>query len=121
MAVTEIRLIQQPRRGERERNARSGEDAIRRYSLEDHDGCDVVPPREAKLAGEAVRRKHGRMPINADWHGKHPMPKNPTVEQRTARYLAPKEHCACPRIPEQLQELMSAWQKASSARPRKRS
>jgi len=60
----------------------------------------------AGLAGQARWRNHDCMPINADWHGKHPMPKNPTIEQRIAWHMAHQEHCGCRPIPEKLRELM---------------
>jgi hypothetical protein len=47
------------------------------------------------------------MPINADWHGKHPMPKNPTVAQRIVWHIAHQKHCACRPIPEKLKQLIA--------------
>jgi hypothetical protein len=46
--------------------------------------------------------------INAAWHARHPMPRNPTVEKRIAWHLAHQNACACRPIPSSLQEHMRA-------------
>jgi hypothetical protein len=46
------------------------------------------------------------MPINAAWHRKHPMPKNPTVEQRVAWHREHAVECACRPVPPKLRALM---------------
>jgi hypothetical protein len=51
------------------------------------------------------------MPINAAWHEKHKMPKNPSVEERIKWHLAHAKHCACRLIPEKLQELIKKKKK----------
>jgi hypothetical protein len=33
--------------------------------------------------------------INADWHRQHPMPKNPTIDQRIKWHLEHLKHCQC--------------------------
>jgi hypothetical protein len=43
------------------------------------------------------------MAINAEWHRQHPMPRNPTLEQRLAWHLAHREQCGCRPMPEKLQ------------------
>jgi len=48
------------------------------------------------------------MPLNAAWHQKHPMPKNPTVDERVAWHLAHARHCACRPIPEKLKREIDA-------------
>jgi hypothetical protein len=40
--------------------------------------------------------------INADWHKKNLMPKNPTVEQRIRWHLEHIKHCGCAPIPPKL-------------------
>jgi hypothetical protein len=35
------------------------------------------------------------MKINKEWHLKHPMPKNPTFEQRVAWHLEHQKNCSC--------------------------
>lgn len=35
------------------------------------------------------------MKINAEWHSKHKMPKNPTLDQRVKWHLAHARYCAC--------------------------
>jgi hypothetical protein len=42
------------------------------------------------------------MTINAAWHKRHRMPKNPTVEQRIVWHKAHQSHCACRAIPSTL-------------------
>jgi len=51
------------------------------------------------------------MPINADWHRSHKMPKNPTVDQRVEWHVAHAEHCRCRPIPPKLQELIDSHRK----------
>ena len=46
------------------------------------------------------------MTINAAWHNRHPMPKNPAVDQRVAWHLAHHSHCACRAIPSTLLPLL---------------
>ncbi|HEY3355683.1 MAG TPA: hypothetical protein VGQ83_20695 [Polyangia bacterium] len=57
------------------------------------------------------------MPINAEWHARHPMPKNPTLAQRIVWHQAHAKHCACRPIPAKLLALMEA---APPAAPRQR-
>ena len=47
------------------------------------------------------------MRINAEWHNTHPMPKNPTVEQRIAWHIEHARECACRPIPAKLREEIS--------------
>jgi len=35
------------------------------------------------------------MKMNADWHSKNKMPKNPTLDQRLKWHLAHSKNCAC--------------------------
>jgi hypothetical protein len=44
--------------------------------------------------------------INAEWHMKNKMPKNPTIEQRIEWHLEHIKHCKCRGIPEKLLEEM---------------
>ena len=44
--------------------------------------------------------------INAIWHRAHPMPKNPTLDQRIAWHVAHAEHCGCRPIAGRLREEM---------------
>jgi hypothetical protein len=46
------------------------------------------------------------MPVNAQWHEQHPMPRNATFEQRAEWHLAHREACACRPIPAKLREQM---------------
>jgi hypothetical protein len=42
------------------------------------------------------------MKFNTKWHLNHPMPKNPTLEQRIAWHTAHIRHCQCRGIPDKL-------------------
>ena len=44
--------------------------------------------------------------INAAWHNRHPMPKNPTERERMAWHLAHARECACRAIPDALRRAM---------------
>jgi len=44
--------------------------------------------------------------INAAWHKKNRMPKNPTLDQRLAWHVAHAEHCTCREMPENLRLLI---------------
>jgi hypothetical protein len=40
--------------------------------------------------------------LNRDWHEAHPMPRNPTIDQRIAWHLEHERECACRPIPPRL-------------------
>ena len=42
------------------------------------------------------------MHINAEWHKKNPMPKNPSFEQRMKWHKEHAKNCTCRPIPEKL-------------------
>jgi hypothetical protein len=42
--------------------------------------------------------------INREWHLEHPMPKNPTFEQRVKWHLAHQKNCSCRPIAGKLAE-----------------
>ena len=44
--------------------------------------------------------KSGVRQLNAAWHAKHRMPKNPSIEQRTVWHVAHAKACGCRPIPE---------------------
>ena len=45
--------------------------------------------------------------LNKEWHLAHPMPKNPSLEQRIEWHLAHLQHCNCRReLPEKLKAEM---------------
>jgi hypothetical protein len=45
--------------------------------------------------------------INAEWHKKHPMTKNPTIQQRIDWHLEHQANCGCrPGLPAKLPEEM---------------
>lgn len=37
--------------------------------------------------------------INAEWHGRHPMPKNATMDERVKWHVAHARECGCREIP----------------------
>ena len=51
------------------------------------------------------------MKLNKEWHLKHPMPENATLEQRIAWHLEHKKNCACRDIPEKLKKEMAKRKK----------
>jgi len=44
--------------------------------------------------------------LNAPWHKAHPMPKNPTIQQRIEWHLEHQKHCKCRTISGKLAEEM---------------
>jgi hypothetical protein len=44
--------------------------------------------------------------INKEWHIKHKMPKNPTLEQRIEWHLEHAKHCHCRKIEGKIAEEM---------------
>ena len=51
------------------------------------------------------------MKLNKEWHLKHPMPKNATLDQRIAWHVEHKKNCACRDIPEKLKTEMAKRKK----------
>jgi len=47
-----------------------------------------------------------KMKINKEWHLKHAMPKNPSIDQRIKWHLEHQKNCSCRPIPEKLAEEM---------------
>ncbi len=56
------------------------------------------------------------MPINAEWHNAHKMPKNPTVDQRIAWHVEHAKNCACREMPPKLKELIES--RGAAPKPR---
>jgi hypothetical protein len=50
--------------------------------------------------------KSGIPKLNAVWHKTHPMPKNPSFEQRVTWHLEHQKHCRCRNISGKLAEEM---------------
>ena len=45
------------------------------------------------------------MALNAEWHRAHPMPKNPTMDQRIEWHLEHQRECGCrPGLPRLVQQ-----------------
>ncbi|KKQ74344.1 MAG: hypothetical protein US96_C0034G0005 [Candidatus Woesebacteria bacterium GW2011_GWB1_38_5b] len=59
-----------------------------------------------KLASRCKPAIIDPMKINAEWHKKNKMPKNPTEEQRIKWHIAHAKNCACWPIPKKLQEII---------------
>jgi Transposase, Mutator family len=51
--------------------------------------------------------------MNRAWHKLHPMPRNPTLDERIAWHCMHQEHCACRPVPETLVRLMTKLTKCS--------
>ena len=43
---------------------------------------------------------------NAEWHRAHPMPKNPTLEQRVEWHREHAAHCGCREMPASIRKLL---------------
>ncbi len=52
------------------------------------------------------------MKLNGEWHRKHPMPRNPTNDQRIAWHLEHGKHCKCTPMPRKLAYLIRKREKA---------
>ncbi|QEH41454.1 hypothetical protein [Chitinophaga sp. XS-30] len=52
------------------------------------------------------KQKISHMKINKTWHLKHPMPPNPTTDQRIEWHIAHQQNCSCRKIPGKLAEEM---------------
>jgi hypothetical protein len=44
------------------------------------------------------------MKLNKEWHLQHPMPKNPTLDERIAWHIAHAKHCMCREMPDKIKE-----------------
>jgi len=44
------------------------------------------------------------MKINAQWHTKNKMPKNPTLDQRVEWHISHARNCACREMPARIKE-----------------
>jgi hypothetical protein len=53
-----------------------------------------------------IRAEQLRPNVNAKWHKKHKMPKNPSAKQRIKWHLAHAKHCDSRPIPEKLLTLI---------------
>ncbi len=77
---------------------------------------DVAPEREsasllnARTRGRSVdldsKPARARRRLNAAWHERHPMPKNPTTEQRLAWHQAHEKNCGCRPMPAKLRAFL---------------
>jgi hypothetical protein len=56
------------------------------------------------------------MTINAEWHKAHPMPKNPTQEQRLEWHRGHVRNCACRQPPPKLAAILEADEQYRAAR-----
>ncbi len=58
-------------------------------------------PKARKRASAPMRPR-----LNATWHERHPMAKNPTTKQRLAWHRAHEKHCGCRPMPAKLRALL---------------
>jgi hypothetical protein len=78
-------------------------------------GAHNIPhqPHDRSLTAEFMSSR-----LNGAWHQKHPMPKNPTLEERVDWHLAHNKACGCREIPETvLAELRRRGQTNRPSRP----
>jgi hypothetical protein len=61
------------------------------------------PPRQARSGKMASASSRPR--LKAAWHDNHPMPRNPTTEQRLAWHQAHEKNCGCRPMPAKLRAL----------------
>ncbi len=56
------------------------------------------------------------MKLNKEWHLQHPMPKNPTLDDRIAWHIEHAKHCMCREMPDKIkEEIKKRKKKATSA------
>lgn len=55
--------------------------------------------------------------LNAAWHAKHPMPKNPTLDERVAWHVAHARACGCRDLPK---SVLAALRARGDRVPRRR-
>jgi len=63
------------------------------------------PSRSGQRSNTGRRLNTGRR-FNTQWHQRHPMPKNPTTEQRIAWHVAHEKNCGCRPMPAKLRALL---------------
>ena len=44
--------------------------------------------------------------LNKEWHLRHPMPENPTLEERIAWHIDHARHCGCREMPANIREII---------------
>lgn len=52
------------------------------------------------------------MAINGEWHAKHRMPKNPTLNERAEWHMEHREKCGCRPVPPKILEYIKHRKKA---------
>ena len=55
------------------------------------------------------------MKLNKEWHLSHPMPKNPSFEQRIKWHIDHQKHCGCRKPPQKLAEEIRIRQLSANA------
>lgn len=55
---------------------------------------------------QKTAKTSSRSRLNASWHESHPMPRNPTTEQRLAWHQAHEKNCGCRPMPAKLRALL---------------
>jgi hypothetical protein len=60
------------------------------------------------------------MPINAEWHEKHPMPPKPTLAQRVAWHQQHAERCGCQPIPPNIMIEIDRLERSKNKKPFRR-
>jgi hypothetical protein len=60
------------------------------------------------------------MPINADWHQAHPMPKRATLAQRAAWHAEHAKVCGCRPVPKSVQSAVAELTSGKGPTPKRR-
>ena len=67
---------------------------------------EAIAARPPSSKGLDSRPPRARRRLNAAWHESHPMPKNPTTEQRLVWHQAHEKNCGCRPMPAKLRALL---------------
>jgi hypothetical protein len=61
-----------------------------------------------EATGQPMSEPKRKGKINAEWHGKNRMPKNPTPAPRVKWHIAHEKACACRTMPASIKALIAA-------------
>lgn len=48
------------------------------------------------------------MKLNKEWHHAHPMPKNPTQDQKIAWHIEHSKNCSCRKMPAKIAQMIAS-------------
>lgn len=55
------------------------------------------------------------MKLNREWHSQHPMPRNPTMDERIAWHIEHAKHCMCRKMPDTIEEEIKKRKKKTTS------